>query len=248
MSDQPKWFTLRGEQYQCDGVCWWKMKSSETLSEPCSQPFRVGDRVKVVRALNSSLIGQTFVIDRVTGVDTWGNGCWIPLQNLEPAAQEPATQTPDVSHESQNDDMDGWETYEPVAGEPYSPGTEFQHKYGGQWRKQIEGFRHGHTSVDGSFIYRRPIQKPVDDMEEVRRKIADSAAVVDTWPEWKQRILSVFRPKPVEPAHKPLDVYLPEIERKVVLASKDRPELLDWWRDAKAELAIEAGKRIGGGM
>ena len=44
----------------------------------------------------------------------------------------------------------------------------------------------------------------------------------------------------------PLDVHLPEIERKINLASKDRPELLDWWRGAKEALAIEAVKRMGG--
>jgi len=44
----------------------------------------------------------------------------------------------------------------------------------------------------------------------------------------------------------PLDVYLPEIERKVNLATKDNPEILDWWRAEKERLASETGKRIGG--
>jgi hypothetical protein len=46
----------------------------------------------------------------------------------------------------------------------------------------------------------------------------------------------------------PLDIHLPEIERKINLASKDRPELLDWWRGEKERIAIEAGKRMGGGL
>jgi len=46
----------------------------------------------------------------------------------------------------------------------------------------------------------------------------------------------------------PLDIHLPEIERKINLAAKDRPELLDWWRGEKERIAIEAGKRMGGGM
>jgi hypothetical protein len=122
----------------------------------------------------------------------------------------PATPQPIVSQEQQPDD--GWEIYEPVVGEPYSPGTQCKSKSPVSGWQVYEGHRFhkfGDYSFDDQYLYRRPKQQP---------------------------------------ARNPLDVHLPEIERKINLAAKDRPEILDWWRAAKETLAIEAGKRMGGGL
>jgi hypothetical protein len=114
-----------------------------------------------------------------------------------------------VSQEQQTDD--GWEIYEPVKGELYSPGTQWKGlspENSGEWITPPNDSRR-YVDDPCHYIYRRPIQKQ-------------------------------------QPARKSLDVHLPEIERKINLASKDRPELLDWWRAEKERIAIEAGKRMGG--
>ena len=137
------------------------------------------------------------------------NGGYI----LTPIVSSPSTPQPDVSPEQHTDDMDGWEIYEPVVGEPYSPGTEYRYQSWTpkNWQKTAERMDTIHKDHGHGFIYRRPIQKQ-------------------------------------QPARQPLDIDLLSVERKINLAAKDRPDLLDWWRGAKETLAIEAGKRIGGGM
>jgi hypothetical protein len=124
----------------------------------------------------------------------------------------PIVSTPqlDVSQEPQTEDMGGWEIYEPVKGDVYSPGTQVKlpEEDSDCWGKPYTK-RHGDDVVHPRNVYRRPKQQQ---------------------------------------ARKPLDVHLPEIERKINIAAKDNPEILDWWRGEKERLAIEAGKRMGGGI
>jgi hypothetical protein len=146
----------------------------------------------------------------------------------------PATPQPDVSQGQQTDD--GWEIYKPVKGEVYSPGTEFKskprHSLVKNWTPQL-GERAEFPSNE-TLIYRRPIQK----QQPAKTPAEDTAQL---------KAAGLYREcRAVE--HKPLDIDLLSVERKINLASKDRPDLLDWWRDEKEKLAIEAGKRIGGGM
>jgi hypothetical protein len=149
-----------------------------------------------------------------------------PKPKLTPIVSTPATPQPDVSQESQNDD--GWEIYEPVKGDDpnsevrYSDGTEWAHRHSPSLWYQDGLCRE--YAYNQSYIYRRP-----------KKQVG-------------QRIIERLTSNVEQGEHKHLDIYLPEIERKVTLASKANPALLDWWRGEKEALAIEAGKRIGGGM
>jgi hypothetical protein len=230
MSDKPKWFTLRGEQYQYDGVCWWKKESSETLSVPCSQPFRVGDRVKVVRSDTTDLLwthnmsamvglAGPWEVTSVTDTGCVVRGYFFPPHCLEPAEPLPAYIPPA-----------GWR----VKGdeEVVTDGDAFSHWYEGH-ECLAPNKKFGNCGIPGS---------PVS---AVRRKHLPNGGYILTpivsspatqAPDVSQESQTDDRP--------PLDVYLPEIERKINLAAKDRPDLLNWWRAEKERLAIEAGRRM----
>jgi hypothetical protein len=165
---------------------------------------------------------------------------------------------PIVSQEPQTDDMDGWEIYEPVeGGDPndgvqYSEGTEWAHRHRPSLWHQ-DGLC-SERAYNNAYLYRRPIQKPIEPAPLMINPVCPICGIEgsDHSCNCHERVSDVVcrncRGTLSPPAHKPLDVHLPEIERKINPAAVKKPEILDWWRAEKEKLAIDAGKRIGGGM
>lgn len=194
------WFTLRGEQYQYDGKWWRKLKVGEQQSVyqfkrllcdgwndsdgrtvnwstdweyrvPCSQPFRVGDRVKVVRVKKDNpepvyqCIGLDGEIDYLscsgslkvkTDAGTW----YFDADDIEPAPSvemHPGHDEPDVPV----DPGEAWELYVPMKGEKYSDGTEYKSKVrDSYWRPDASAGFDVRKPCNDIFIYRLPKYTP----------------------------------------------------------------------------------------
>lgn len=158
-----------------------------------------------------------------------------------PSSPQPETQ--EDADKNQFTDDDEWEMYQPDEcgesndGVQYSEGTEWAHRSSPSfWYRDGLCRERAYNQV---YIYRRPRQKPVGPtvipLPSHWHGIEEPAGVMACNPDYLRQ---------------PLDVHLPEIERKVIEAAK-KPEndgLLNWWRVEKERLANEALARIGGGM
>lgn len=226
MNDQ-KWFSLRGEQYMNDGN-WWVKSGNNRFA--CPHPFRVGDWVKV-----SQPDGRLLKYAKCEGpiLELCDSGRVIvdfgSRVKVEPSLLEPADpSTPDYIPPA------GWR----VKGddEVVADGDAFSHWSDGTVcsnPNKLLGYlltgehkvseARQHDLPNGGYILTPIVSPPSTPQQDVSSESQDDD-------------------------RSPLGIYLPEIERKVNLAAKDRPEILDWWRAEKERLAIEAGKLIGGGM